>query len=84
MASGVNRERGQLVSRGLPVCERYGLHCRFLGRAAASGVRQVCFTASDRETARMAFAITWDWWTCVDESIDPRGWRMVSCRWWTQ
>ena len=79
---GINYRRGQLVASGEEVVSRYSVHARYIGGPADSGRRQVQFTASDEASARQGLDVTWRWWVPIPEHIDPRGWRMVSCRWW--
>ena len=54
---------------------------RFLGRAAASGMRQVVFTFFSANAADAAFRIAWAWWVFVPHSIDRRFYRLMKVRW---
>ena len=56
-------------------------HLRFLGQPAASGRRQLLFTAPHLDVADAIMSTLWAWHIPVAVSVDPRGWRMASVRW---
>ena len=56
---------------------------RQVGRAAASGCRQILITCQDKLAARVCMDIVHKWWTYVPEEVDPEGWRWCGVRWFT-
>ena len=58
------------------------LHSRPMGRAAASGAVQFLFSSPDVQVARAGWDACMPWWSVVPQYVDPRGWRMVSLKWW--
>ena len=59
------------------------LHIRVLGRLAASGRGQFLISSPTIEEAHAVMAIVRRWWVSVPVSVDSRGWRLISCRWFT-
>ena len=55
-------------------------HCRWMGRPAASGRRQMLFMFDSAAVAASGLELLWDLWVPVPASADSRGWRMASVR----
>lgn len=73
-ASLAHKGYGQSVTQ-------HGVHVRFFGGVAASGRMQVLVSCGDSDLALAIWTILYDWWTVVPVSVDGRGYRMVSLRW---
>ena len=54
---------------------------RFLGRPAASGMRQVLFTFFNDTDAALGFRLAFQWWSICPIAMDRRGWRSMPVRW---
>ena len=59
------------------------LHIRVLGRLAASGRGQFLISSPTIEEASAVMSVVRGWWVSVPVSVDARGWRLISCRWFT-
>ena len=59
------------------------VHLRVLGRLAASGRGQYLLTCPTIEEAHAVMGVVRRWWVSVPVSVDSRGWRLISCRWFT-
>ena len=59
------------------------VHIRVLGKPAWSGRGQYVLTCATLEEAHSIMKIVRRWWVSVPVHVDQRGWRLISCRWFT-